>query len=147
MIVVITESVIKILLLSQKKYYSATPVKKRNLLNESENTPLASTLRQPSNCTVDNDPCVQSTSSQQNNSIARDSDVTSSLSPVSTNHEPSIIPESSVEVSIELESVEPVSYITEESSATLECGTDSFTPSNSSERDITSEKNPDMYIL
>ncbi|GBP62840.1 hypothetical protein EVAR_44695_1 [Eumeta japonica] len=129
----------KILLLSQK-YYSATPVKNRNLLNESENTSLASTSRQPSNSTVDNDPCAKSTSSQQNNSTARDSDVTSSLRPVSTNHEPSIIPEPSVEVSIELESVEAVSYITEESSVTLECDSNSFTPSKSSERDITSEK-------
>ncbi|GBP62836.1 hypothetical protein EVAR_44691_1 [Eumeta japonica] len=107
---------------------------------EKENTSLASTSRQPSNSTVDNDPCAKSTSSQQNNSTARDSDVTSSLRPVSTNHEPSIIPEPSVEVSIELESVEAVSYITEESSVTLECDSNSFTPSKSSERDITSEK-------
>ncbi|GBP96603.1 hypothetical protein EVAR_65156_1 [Eumeta japonica] len=96
---------------------------------EKENTSLASTSRQPSNSTVDNDPCAKSTSSQQNNSTARDSDVTSSLRPVSTNHEPSIIPEPSVEVSIELESVEAVSYITEESSVTLECDSNSFTPS------------------
>ena len=55
-------------------------------------------------------------------------------------HEPIVIPEASVEPHVELESFEPVSCISEELSATFEYDSDSFTHSNSFERDMTTEK-------
>ena len=109
-------------------------------MSDSENTSLASTSRQPSYLTINNDPCAQSTSSQQNNSTALDLDVASNSSPSSIMHEPIVIPEPSVEPSVELESVELVSYISEEPSATFECDSYSFTHSNSFERDMITEK-------